>query len=68
MRDSINRIRARIAFLKMEEVLLERLLKTARDGQHRYKAMEENAEEMLDACRIEIVNHETTLDQSSTVY
>ncbi len=68
MRDHVTKIQARISYLRMEEVLLQRLLKNAKDGQKRYKAMEEHAEEMLDSCRIEIVNSETALEESSTVY
>lgn len=68
MHDPMTKIRARISFLRMEEILLERLLKTAQDGQTRYKAMQEHAEELLDACRIEIVNNEDALERASTVY
>lgn len=68
MRDPVDRIRARITYLRMEEVLLQRQVKAAEHGLQRYRAMKESAEEMLDTTRVEIVNNESALEQASTVY
>lgn len=60
-------LKARISLLRMEEVLLERQLRDARLGQERYKTIEAQTDELLDACRTAIINAETALADSSTV-